>query len=514
MLKKLVIGVVALVIVAGALLSWRAQAIFSSDLVRTTVAAQLSRALGQPVEVGAISAAIFPRVTMVLSDVRIGEPAAITLARLDVGASARALLSRRIDDASLRVDGATIALPLPAFALGTDTTPTPADADEAPITLGSIDEIVLDDVTVTSGGRTLRGDVRIVPEGAGLRIDRMALRLDETPVDVTGTITNLEGPVGTLALRAASIDMLALQAFATDFAAGAGLGDPASAPAPQAAAGDSTMDLRLDLTTDRATFGTLTLETLAGAARLTSGRLAIDTLTFDLFDGHYAGAIALGLADTPTFQLDGTLRDISMADLMTWAGRPGAMTGRLSGAVDVTGAGTTPDAVIGSTTGTARVDVTQGTITGLALVRTVVVASSMRAGATPAAPDDGNGEAFSRMGASFTIGQGLARTTDLRFESNDVSLDGAGQLGLDGTHVDLAGRVQLSEALTQQAGRDLVRYTQQDRRVTIPVTITGSAGNMDVRLETTDVLRRAITNKAVEEAGSAIRRGLGGLLGR
>jgi hypothetical protein len=74
--------------------------------------------------------------------------------------------------------------------------------------------------------------------------------------------------------------------------------------------------------------------------------------------------------------------------------------------------------------------------------------------------------------------------------------------------------VRLSESLTRQAGRDLVRYTQEGGRVTVPVTISGSAGALSVRLETADVLKRAITNKAVEEAGDALRRGIGGLFNR
>jgi hypothetical protein len=47
------------------------------------------------------------------------------------------------------------------------------------------------------------------------------------------------------------------------------------------------------------------------------------------------------------------------------------------------------------------------------------------------------------MGASFTLAEGVARTNDLAFESNDVSLEGAGQIGLDGTNIDLVGRVRL-----------------------------------------------------------------------
>ncbi|MCC7042237.1 MAG: AsmA family protein [Acidobacteria bacterium] len=509
MLRKLLIGVVVLSVVAVALLYYRAQAIFSSELVRTSVEAQISRALGHPVEIGSISATILPRVTMVLSDVRIGSPATITVATLNVGTSARALLSRRIEQATLRVNGARIELPLPRFAIGAshDT------ADDSPaMSIGSIDEVVLTDVEIVSGGRSLRGDVRVVPRDAGMQIVSMTLRLDDTAVDVTGDITSFQGPTGTLALRASALDMLALQAFATDFAAAAGIGTAPATPsagAPQAAA----MDLLMDITAERATFGALALDTVTGRARLTDEQLAITDMGFGVFEGRYTGALTLGLATTPVFQLKGTLADVSMGALTAWAGTPDAMTGRLAATLDATGAGTTADAVIENTTGAARVDVTQGTVKGLALVRTIVVASSMRSGAAAAAAGGGS-EAFSRLGASFNLGEGVARTNNLAFESNDVSLEGAGQVGLDGSNIDLAGRVRLSEALTQQAGRDLVRYTQEGGRVTVPVSISGSAGALSVRLEATDVLRRAVTNKAVEEAGEAVRRGIGGLFNR
>jgi AsmA protein len=273
------------------------------------------------------------------------------------------------------------------------------------------------------------------------------------------------------------------------------------------------MDLLMDITAERATFGTLALDAVKGRARLTEEQLAITDMGFGVFEGHYTGAVTLGLAATPVFQLKGTLADVSMDALTAWAGVPDAVTGRLAATLDATAVGTTADAVIEHTTGTARVDVSQGTVKGLALVRTIVVASSMRAGAAAAATGDGS-EAFSRLGATFNLGRGVARTNNLAFESNDVSLEGAGQVGLDGSNIVLAGRVRLSEALTQQAGRDLVRYTQEGGRVTVPVTVSGSAGALTVRLETADVLRRAITNRAVEEAGEAVRRGLGGLFNR
>ena len=82
---------------------------------------------------------------------------------------------------------------------------------------------------------------------------------------------------------------------------------------------------------------------------------------------------------------------------------------------------------------------------------------------------------------------------------------------LDGSAIDLPGKVQLSYDLSKQAGRDLVRYTQDQGRVTLPATITGSAAAPQVRVDVANVAQRAITNRATEEAQKALKKGLGGL---
>jgi len=46
------------------------------------------------------------------------------------------------------------------------------------------------------------------------------------------------------------------------------------------------------------------------------------------------------------------------------------------------------------------------------------------------------------------------------------------------------------------------------------VRVSGSLGDFDVTIEAAELLKRAITNKAMEEAGEAIRRGLSDLFGR
>jgi hypothetical protein len=167
--------------------------------------------------------------------------------------------------------------------------------------------------------------------------------------------------------------------------------------------------------------------------------------------------------------------------------------------------------------GRARIDIADGTIAGLQLVRTIVTATSGRggvlasAGAAIAAPDTPGGERFSRLGATLRLAGGVIETSDVSLTSSDVDLSAAGSLRLAGMDADLAGRGQLSDALSQQAGTDLYRYTQEGGRVTVPVTVTGPIERLAVRVDVGDVAKRAIRNKAAEEMEKLIEKKLPGL---
>ena len=520
MLKTLLLGVVAVVlIVAIGLFVW-ARSVFTQDEVRTRLAAQLSEALGQPVTIGSIGAAIYPRVTVNLGAVAIGEPARIEVETLQVGTDFRALLSRRIEHASLRLSGARIALPLPAFdvAAGGSSRESGDSPESSPVEIVSIDEIVLADVVITSGGRELRGDVEVVPEGDGLTIRRVSLEADDTTINVTGAITDFSGPTGELVVTAGALNFEELLAFVSDFAGSAGLGaaeaDASTVPPAGASAAPSGLDIALSLEADSATMGDLSLQQLSGRARVTAESMALDPVSFGLFGGTYEGALVLTLGVPPAFTLNATLSDVDMAAVTAFAGSPDVLTGRLSGTIELAGSGLDADSVLESTRGTARVAITDGTVKRLGLVRTVVVATSGRSDVSLADAGGATDEPFSRLGGTLDVAGGSARTQDLRFESPDLTLDVTGDLRLDGSAIDLAGQVRLSEELSKQAGRDLARYTQQEGRVTLPVTITGSAESPQVRIDVASAAKRAITNRATEEVEGAIKRGLGGLLGR
>jgi uncharacterized protein involved in outer membrane biogenesis len=262
-----------------------------------------------------------------------------------------------------------------------------------------------------------------------------------------------------------------------------------------------------------ATLGKLAIGALKGQARVAPDRVTLDPLAFELFGGRYAGSVALTLGDgAPAFRWQATLSDIDVAAATAFAGRPDTISGRLAGTIDLAGRGADAGAALTSARGTVRLAVADGIVRQLGLLRAIVLATSMREGAGARAREASSDEPFSELAATLAVAGGTARTEDLRFEATDMSLAAAGSLRLDGTNVNLAGRVQLSEALSAEAGRDLLRYTAEQGRVTLPVAITGPVDGLSVRIDVADAAKRAIRNRAVEEAEKAIKERLGGFV--
>ena len=97
MVKKIALVLVVVLVVAGFGMYFWAQSVLRTEAVRTALADQLSKAIGQPVTVAGVNARLTPRLTITLNGVEIGRPTRITVSSLDVGTDFRALLFRRIE---------------------------------------------------------------------------------------------------------------------------------------------------------------------------------------------------------------------------------------------------------------------------------------------------------------------------------------------------------------------------------------------------------------------------------
>lgn len=521
MLKKIFIGVIGFCLLAAAGLFVWVRSSLGSDAVKNALAQQIAAAIGQPVTIGGVNAGLYPRVTVALQDVAIGGQSEIAIESLDVGTSLGALLSRRIEHATLALEGARLRFPLPALTLGSvnaGETPAAGGAPSTPpVQIVSIDSVVLKDVAIVSGGRTLTGNIDVVPQGQGLSITHIDLTAEDTSFTATGTITDLAGPAGDIALKAGALNVDRLIAFFNDFSSGLPLAAPASGtPAPPKAPGASApMNLTVSIDAERATLGGLTIEAMSGTARATDTLVSVDPLSFRLFHGKYDGGLSatLGTAQ-PTFHWKANISGIDVAAATAYAGSPNTVTGTLNAAVDIKGTGADAATAIRTAAGQVRFEVLDGIVRNLGMIRAVTAATALNAEGiqAPRASAANADEPFTRIGATVRIASGTATTENLQFDAADLALQAAGTARLDGSALDFRGRVQLSDALSGQMNQTVVRLTQEQGRITLPATITGTLRAPSVRVDAGDAAKRALRNTVKDAAPTLIDRGIRGLM--
>ncbi|MEQ1870344.1 MAG: AsmA-like C-terminal region-containing protein [Vicinamibacterales bacterium] len=537
MWKKILLGVLGLFVVAVLGLFLWVRSVLASDAVQVALAKQVSTAIGQPVTIGSVSASIYPRITVVLKDVAIGSKQEISVKTLDVGTDFRAMLSRRIEHATLKLDGARLTLPLPPLKLGSDAPAATTEPTTAPVEIVSIDKVILAGIEIISGGRTLKGNIEVVPQGQGVVVEHVDLSADDMSLTATGTITDLAGPAGDIAIKAGALNVDRLIAFFNDFSGGlaGGVAEPTAStppgptptPSTTAAAAapgageitpaKSSMHLAISIDAERATMGGLTIEQMSGKAVATDQMVTVEPLTFNLFNGQYKGGLSATLgAAQPTFRWNAKVTNINVAAATAYAGSPNTVTGTLNATVDIAGTGADVATAMKTVAGKVQLDIVNGIVKNLGIIRSVGAATKLSLSGLKNASAGGtnNDESFTRIGATVALANGQASTQDMRFDAADLTLQANGTAQLDGSAMNLKGRLELSEALSREINQTMLKLAQDKGRVVLPATITGSLAAPVVRVDTADLAKRALKNTAKEAAPVLINKGINRLMRR
>ena len=467
------------------------RSVLGSDLVRSTLEQQLAAHLGQPVRIRAARAVLFPRVAIELRDLSVGEPASIQLDNVRVLTELRGLFSRVVNDADVRIAGGRIAVPLP-FSLAPAPSAAPAGtaAPSGGITVRSIRVISLRDVVLAAGERTLTVDLESSLEGDRLDVRELSARAARTRVEATGAITSLAKLEAAFDATANPFDLD--EVIALGSALGGSTAPAAATPAPP-------MRLTVKLAAPEGRFATYTFRELSATMEVATGRVAFSPLALRAFGGSFQGRLD---ADTgraqPHLRLNGRVDNLDVAELIKAGGSPGGITGRLGGSLALTGEGSDAVALMNNTRGTMTAAITDGSIPNLDMVRAIVLAFGKPSGA----PAEGSGSSFSRLGGSFSLADGAIASNNLIMNSRDFDMSGRGSLRLANATVDAHADVILSPELTAQAGTDLRRYAQEDGRVIVPATVSGTLQQPRVSLDIAAATRRAIGNELKRRAKS------------
>ena len=505
-MKKLLIVGLALVLIVIAALAIAVRMLIDPERVRATIEAQASVATGMPVTLQAADISIWPKPRVTLSGLKVGDPASLTLERIEVATALRALLSRRIENAELTLADSTVDVPallaaLSGIANESSTPQPPAEGApiDAPLTLVSVDTIAFRNVRVIYNGGSAAVNFESALSGDRLDIRSFNLASEVTDLEASGAIESLAGRRGKLTISADSLDLDGMIAVLS------GMQGAQGAPAHGAQGGEA-VDMTFDVTAAKGRAGGVQFDNLKAMIHATAGGVQMEPFGFGAFDGRVDGKARVDTSRAePALVLDAKLSQLDVAAVAAFVGQPGAITGRLGGELHLSGAGVDPTAALANASGTGALAITDGVIPNLHLVRAIVIAFGK-----PEPGSTGGGDRFTRISTTVDLAKSMLRFSTITFASPDVDVDGNGTLNLSAGVVDITGRARLSEALTAQAGRDLVRYTSDANRVTVPVTVSGAVDAPQVRVDAGALLRRAAEN----EVKSQIQKRTGGLLDR
>jgi len=246
------------------------------------------------------------------------------------------------------------------------------------------------------------------------------------------------------------------------------------------------MKVVAQLKADAATAAGVQLTQFTTNMSLDGDRFAMSPMTFGLFGGSYDGSLTGRLGGSMSATLKSRLKGLDVAQLAAFGGSPDTITGTLSGEGTFSAQGADMAAMLASANGKGSASIVDGSIKRLHFVRTVILFFGRPA------PDAGeSSDRFDRLEAKFSLANRIVNTDAFQLHSQDADTAGTGTLNLDTDALDGRADLTLSEALSKQAGTDLIRYTREGnrerrtdehgRRILHPVT-TAVAGAQQPRV--------------------------------
>jgi hypothetical protein len=472
--------------------------------LREAIEARLSATLGEPVSIGRLGVALFPRVSITGGEVRVGE-ARVQAPALDVEAirifpRLGPLLSGDVAIEQVELDGFVVsvlhdakgwhvpsAVPAPTGG-GSGIVVDRVRLANARIRIfdsagldgirerSSIDDVRADVVVREGqlrltpisgriGGATITGEAQVDPEE--VRLELAAERIENDGLSALLRLLGSERPPFLRLPEPGTLSAVLGVNRATRRLSGTG-----SLRAPQVA---------LD---------PLRLHRFEASFVIDGSRLKFDPARFGLYDGAHTGSVVVDLAAAPPeWTADSRLSGIDAGAFFD------ELTGRdqrLDGRAVFTGVlrGRVGEPLAATVQGRARVEVTDGVIREFPLLAHVNRALRL-------AEQEGGDTRFDRLSATLAIASGRAVTDDLVLEAAHLRVEAAGRIGADRS-LALEGAAIVSPERSSAAIasiRELTGLRNARGELELPLTISGTLDAPAFGLDVASAVRKGIADE-------------------
>ncbi|OOE71157.1 hypothetical protein BZG19_02500 [Salinivibrio kushneri] len=269
-----------------------------------------------------------------------------------------------------------------------------------------------------------------------------------------------------------------------------------------------TLDIAGSLAMKGLTVSNVTLGKTRATVAIDRGKVDVSELITQAYEGSVVVQGMLDVTQTPArYQVSKKARGIQVLPLLEDAAEVDLLEGKGNLDINVQGKGLSPYALRQAIQGSVAIFFEDGAINGINLAQMLREAKATLKGESAAAAKEVRKTDFSSLTASFTLGNGMARTTDLLLEAPALRVRSDGQTDLLKETLDFNVYTSVVETSKGQGGKDI----DELRDVTIPVTVAGTWQSPSYKL---DIKQLLSSNKALEEkARKEAQRGLKKLLG-
>ncbi|MBX3666523.1 MAG: AsmA family protein [Burkholderiales bacterium] len=281
---------------------------------------------------------------------------------------------------------------------------------------------------------------------------------------------------------------------------------PATAGAEQPFDLSALKTLRMDgsIHVGALTVNKLRMQNVRAGLRASGGRLDVNPLTADLYQGSLSGTASVNAAaPVPAFSLKQNLSGVNVAPLLKDLADNETLEGRGTVSVDVTTRGNTGGALKRALDGTAALRLADGALKGIDIggaIRSAQARLGALKGEQTQQSDARQKTDFSELTATFRIAGGVARNNDLSMKSPLLRVGGEGEVNIGADTVNYLVKASIVGSGKGQGGRE----TGELRGVTVPVRISGPLAAPSYKLD----FGAMITDSAKQKVGDAVKKQL------
>ena len=233
------------------------------------------------------------------------------------------------------------------------------------------------------------------------------------------------------------------------------------------------------------------------------GKLDVNPLTANLYQGALSGALSVNAAGTPAIAVRQTLNGINIGPLLKDAADFDMLEGKGNVALDVAGQGATVTAIKKALNGSASIKLTNGAIRGIniaAKIRDIKskIAELKGEQTQPASATEETD--FSELSASFGIKNGVAHNSDLSGKSPLLRLGGEGDIDIGNEALDYLLKATVVATAAGQGGKELAELNG----VTVPVRLSGPFSAPQYKIDFGGILQ-GVAKAKVEEKKEEIK---------